>query len=163
MGWDGMGRDRMGWDWFGPQTSIFNIHTHTHVCLIQDEMCLNYIFFYPATAPTACFDLTGARQPMLDAWTRLNKGRGHVPASSRLLGGHGVGPVWPRGGREWHDRRDARAGAALHEDQRPVSEREDWQQQRRPEEGGGGRVGPGVQGVGGMGEKKGRHERKRYF
>jgi hypothetical protein len=38
-------------------------------------MCLNYIFYYPATTPTACFDLTGARHPMLDAWTRLNKGK----------------------------------------------------------------------------------------
>lgn len=42
---------------------------------IQDEMCLNYVFFYPARAPTACFDLTGAQNPVLAAWTKLNKGQ----------------------------------------------------------------------------------------
>lgn len=38
-------------------------------------MCLAYAFVYPVTVSTACFDLTGARQPALDAWTRLNKGK----------------------------------------------------------------------------------------
>lgn len=41
----------------------------------ESEMCLAYAFVYPITASTACFDLTGARQPALDAWTRLNKGK----------------------------------------------------------------------------------------
>lgn len=41
----------------------------------EEEMCLTYVFAYPVTRPTACFDLTGAGHPMLDAWTRFNKGK----------------------------------------------------------------------------------------
>ena len=41
-----------------------------------DEMCLGYIFYYPApkTHAVACFDLNDARQPMLDKWKDWNHG-----------------------------------------------------------------------------------------
>lgn len=56
-------------------SSIGHRNTTTWGETAEEEMCLTYVFAYPVTHPTACFDLTDARQPMLDAWTRVNKGK----------------------------------------------------------------------------------------